>query len=66
VKGICIILILTAGKLVTALTASVVSRDTLSVCGKVLEHWKNAVDKEKSWIFIDKEYKNCAKMRHMH
>jgi len=42
------------------------SHDTLSACGKVLEHWKNAADKEKSWIFLDKEYKHCAKMRHMH
>jgi len=53
-------------KLITALTASVMSHDTLSACGKVLEHWKNAADKEKSWIFLDKEYKHCAKMRHMH
>jgi len=35
-------------------------------CGEVLEHWKNAVDKAKSWIFLDKEYKNCAKMRYIH
>jgi len=35
-------------------------------CGKVLEHLKNAVDKVKSWIFLDKEYEHFAKMRNFH
>jgi hypothetical protein len=77
VKGICIILILTAGKLESrclSTAAFVKEADNCSdsfsgvsrytECGTVLGHWKNAVNKAKSWIFLDKEYKNCAKMRH--
>jgi len=50
--------------MVTDSTASAVTHATL--CGKVLKHWKNAVDRAESWIFLDKEYKNCAKKRHIH
>jgi hypothetical protein len=51
--------------MITDLTASVVSHATLIVV-RFLEHWKNAVNKAKSWIFLDKEYENCAKMRYIH
>ena len=37
----------------------------LRCTSKHLEHWRNSVDKVKSWTFLSNEYRNCAKMGQM-
>ena len=84
-KGICIILILIAGKLdsrhfsttvflkevdcfigVTCCSdQSKIWNCRISSMSNLLELWQNAVDKVKGWTFLNKEYRNCAKMRQM-
>jgi hypothetical protein len=74
-KGVILVGVLdachSAGLMVVAIVCdtganSVKAKKQLDVSRKApVKHWKNAVDKAKR-NFLDKEYKNCAKVRHMH